>query len=312
MNSYSDAVSSAPPGSQAVAPVEISLPRRMYWAIQRELWENRSNYIAPIAVGALAVAGFVIAAQHHVPNDLRRAATLDAVRQTALIQEPYDIAGGLMMLVVSALSVFYCLDTLYGERRDRSILFWKSLPVSDVITVLAKASIPLLVLPVLGWLVALVIQLMMALISSVVLVMNGMSVADWWAHLSLFRVSVLLLYHLITVHAFYWAPFFGWFMLVSAWARRAPILWATLPLLAISVVERIAFNTSFFVTMLQHRLMGDSESVMLPMPGMFPTHPMTHMTPGRYLANPGLWIGLAIMAVFLAGAVRLRRYREPI
>ena len=40
--------------------------------------------------------------------------------------------------------------------------------------------------------------------------------------------------------------------------------------------------------------------------------PMTHLTPGNFLSSPGLWIGLAIAAAFLAAAVRLRRYREPI
>jgi ABC-2 type transport system permease protein len=45
---------------------------------------------------------------------------------------------------------------------------------------------------------------------------------------------------------------------------------------------------------------------------MFPTDPMTHIAPAQFLGSPGLWIGLAISAVFLAAAVRLRRDREPI
>ena len=49
-------------------------------------------------------------------------------------------------------------------------------------------------------------------------------------------MSVLLLYHLIAVHALWWAPLWGWLLLVSAWARRAAFLWAVLPLLAIGMV----------------------------------------------------------------------------
>jgi ABC-2 type transport system permease protein len=299
--------------STAAAPVAISTLQRFVWSVRRELWECRYLYIAPLAVAPLVVLGFLIRVQHHIPVDLRRAAEMEPMRQQMLINQPYDIAGGLMMLITLIVTLFYCLDTLYGERRDRSILFWKSLPVSDVTTVLAKLSIPLLIVPVVGWASALVTQLLMALISSVVVAMNGMSVAEFWVRLSLPRMSGLLLYHLLTVHAWWWALFYGWALLVSAWARRAPLLWAVLPLVAISLVERIAFNTSHFLDMLNHRLLGGgSQEVILPMQGVFPTHPMVHMTPFRYVTNPGLWIGLAITAVFVAGAIQLRRYREPI
>src|SRR6185312_9302365 len=68
-------------------------------------------------------------------------------------QMPFEMAAGVLMLTIILISVFYCLDALHSERRDRSILFWKSLPVSDVTTVLAKASIPLIVLPLLAFVI---------------------------------------------------------------------------------------------------------------------------------------------------------------
>lgn len=311
MNTQSEAIPASAVESRAAAPRVISSVQRYLWSVRRELWENRSIYIAPLAGGAITVLAFLVSLRRHLVPDLGRAG-LDPVRQQALIQQPYDLVAGAMMLIVSVVAAFYCLDALYGERRDRSILFWKSLPVSDLTTVLAKLSVPILILPVIGWAVALVAQLVMALVSSIVRAGSGADVAGWWAHLPLFRMSILLLYHLITVHAIWWAPFFGWFLLVSAWARRTPILWAVLPPVAIAVVEQIAFGSSYFLGLLQYRLYGESHSVMLPMPGIFPTHPMTHMTPVAYITNPGLWTGLAITAVFLAGAVRLRRYREPI
>ena len=149
--------------------------------------------------------------------------------------------------------MFYCLDALHGERRDRSILFWKSLPVSDLTTVLSKASIPLVVLPLLTFAITVATQLIMLLLSSAVLLGSGLSVATLWTQLSLFQMSLMLLYHLVTVHALWYAPIYGWLLLVSAWARRAPFLWAALPLLAIGVVEKIAFNTSHFAAMLGYR-----------------------------------------------------------
>ena len=83
--------------------------------------------------------------------------------------------------------MFYCLDALHGERRDRSILFWKSLPVSDLTTVLSKASIPLVVLPLLTFAITVATQWLMLLLSSAVLLVSGQSVATLWTQLSFFR-----------------------------------------------------------------------------------------------------------------------------
>ena len=169
------------------------------------------------------------------------------------------VAALLIMATTLVVGVFYCLDALHGERRDRSILFWKSLPVSDLTTVLSKASIPLVVLPLLTFAITVVTQLIMLLLSSAVLLGSGLSVATLWTHLPLFQMSLMLLYHLLTVHALWYAPIYGWLLLVSAWARRAPFLWAVLPLLAIGRVEKIAFNTSHFAAMLT-RLGGGAEA----------------------------------------------------
>ena len=227
-----------------------------------------------------------------------------------LIARPYDIAALLIMGTTFIIALFYSLDALHGERRDRSILFWKSLPVSDLTTVLSKASIPLVVIPLLSFAVTVVTQFIMLLLSSAVLLGSGLSVATLWTQVSLPQMSLLLLYHLVMVHALWYAPIYAWLLLVSGWARRAPFLWATLPLLAIGVAEKIAFNTSHFAAMLEDRIRGGGAAVTLP--GRLPMDPMTHLTPGHVFTSPGLWIGLAVAAVFLAAAVRLRRSRGPI
>jgi ABC-2 type transport system permease protein len=85
-----------------------------------------------------------------------------------------------------------------------------------------------------------------------------------------------------------------------------------LPLVAIAGVEQIAFHTWHFAAMVGSRLMGAAPTIASTSPDMFPTDPMTHIAPAHFLGSPGLWIGLALAAVFLAAAVRLRRYREPI
>jgi ABC-2 type transport system permease protein len=305
MNTQSDAVSQSALDSQRIAPAAMSETSPLYWSVRRELWENRSIYIAPLAVAAVTVFAFSISS---IVGIWEKPLRLNPEQP----QAPYEMAAGLLMLTGIVLSVFYCLDALYGERRDRSILFWKSLPVSDVTAVLAKASIPLVVLPLLIFAITVAMHWTMLLVSSAVLMVSGQSVATLWTRLSFFKMSLLLLYHLVTAHTLWPAPIYCWLLVVSGWARRAPFLWAVLPLLAIGGVEKIAFQTSHFVTMVGSRIIGNAPAVSFTGPDMFPTDPMTHITPGLFLTSPGLWIGLALAAAFLAAAVRLRRYQGPI
>jgi ABC-2 type transport system permease protein len=282
----------------------------MYWSVRRELWENRSIYIAPLVAAAVFLFGFLISLIG-LPHRMRAALALDPSKQREAIAMPYDMAAGLLMLIALIVGVFYCLDALHGERRDRSILFWKSLPVSDLTTVLSKASIPLVVLPLLAFSITVATQFIMLLLSTVVLSANGLNVATLWTQLSFFQMSLGLFYHLLTVHVLWHAPIYAWLLLVSAWARRMAFLWAALPLIAIGVIEKIAFNTSYLAVLLENRLSGGGVEAITA-PGSLPMDPMTHLTPGNFLISPGLWIGLIFAAIFLGAAVRLRRHQGPI
>ena len=296
--------------SGAMASAQVSEPRPFYWSVRRELWEYRSIYLAPLAIAGAILLGFVFVLVH-LPHTMRTLSSLDPAQQRNALAQPYDFAAGLVMGAAFLVSIFYSLDTLHGERRDRSILFWKSLPVSDLTTVLAKASIPLLVLPILAFVITVVTQSVMLLLSSMVLLASGLSVATLWTQLQLHHTLLMLLYHLVTAHMLWYAPFYAWLLLVSAWARRMPFLWAVLPPLAIGIFEKVAFHSSHFTDLLSYRFIGGSEDVASMMGG-FPYHPGMHVTPGAFLASPGLWIGMLIAAAFLAAAVRLRRNREPI
>jgi ABC-2 type transport system permease protein len=304
MNTPSSAVPESPVDPPEIAPAVMSETRPLYWSIRRELWENRSIYIAPLVVAGVVLLGFLIATIG------RAVATVDPLQKAAVLTERNSFAAGVIMATAFVVGVFYCLDALHGERRDRSILFWKSLPVSDVTTVLSKASIPLVVLPLLTFAIIVTTQMIMTVLSTVVLAMSGLGAATS-SQLPLFQSSLVLLYHLLTVHALWHAPIYAWLLLVSGWARRAVFLWAVLPLLAIGIVEKFAFNTSHFAAMLGHRLVGP-EAFHFTAPGNLPVHPLMTFDPEKFLSTPGLWIGLAFAAALLAVAVRLRRYREPI
>jgi ABC-2 type transport system permease protein len=308
MNTSSDAV---PESAGVDAPGYNAPTRPLYWSVRRELWENRSIYIAPLIVGCVELFGFLVSTVG-LPERRRAALLLDPAKARAAIEVPYDLTAIMLVLTSFVVGLFYCLDALHGERRERSILFWKSLPVSDRTTVISKTGIPLLVIPLITFAVIVVTQLVMVFWTSILLVTHGMSPASTWTYLPLFQQCLVLLYGLAAI-AIWHAPIYGWALLVSGWARRATFLWAVLPLLAMSIFEKITFNTSHFAALLKDRLVGFAPSAFA-----FSLHrgvaidSLVQLTPGRYLSTPGLWLGLLFAAVCIAAAIRLRRYRGPL
>src|SRR6202521_5780414 len=188
MNTHSNAVPESPLDSQVIAPAATSTTRPMYWSVRRELWEYRSIYVAPLAVAVVMLFGFLIATLGH-------AMSMDPARRAAALTEPNDFAALVIMGTAFIVGVFYSLEALHGERRDRSILFWKSLPVSDLTTVLSKASIPLGGLPLLCLALTVATQWIMLLLSTAVLLGSGLSVGPLWSHMPLFQTWLLLFYH---------------------------------------------------------------------------------------------------------------------
>jgi len=296
--------------SQGRGRTMISWGQRFYWSIRRELWESKSIYVAPLIVAGLIVFAFLIGTLHH-HGKLRAALALDdGLAQQSAIEEPYHLAALLLMGTTFIVALFYCLDALHGERRDRSILFWKSLPVSDLTTVLSKFAIPLFILPLVTFAITMVTQWIMLLLGMAIALGSGLSVATWWNRVPLFQMSLGLFFHLMAGHGLYYAPIYGWLLLVSAWARRAAVLWAALPLVAIGVIEKVAFNSTRFASLLGERIGGGTAGAAFPGSGNVPMH-AAHIHPA-FLISLDLWIGLALAAIFIAAAVRLRRYQGPI
>lgn len=299
---------------QPIAPRTMSATRPLYWSVRRELWENRSIYFAPLIVGGVVLFGYLISTIG-LPHRRRALLLLDPVKQRAIVEQPYDLAAIVIMLTAFLVGIFYCLDALHGERRDRSILFWKSLPVSDLTTVLSKAIIPLVVLPLITFVAAIVTQLGILLLSTAVLLPAGLG-ATTWERLPFFQMSGILLYGLIA-SALWHVPFYAWLLLVSGWARRATFLWAVLPWVAVCIVEKVAFDTANFAHMLSHRVFGNFEDAFVLAQQAHGAQVsvvdrITQLDPLKFLCMPGLWIGLVIGVAFFVAAVRLRRCRGPL
>lgn len=305
MNSSANVISDM--GEHAVA-TSGSPKHPFFWSLRREFWEYRSLYIAPLAAAGVFLFGFIVTIGHQITK-MRGMAGMDAMGQRNTMATPYDMASGLMMAVGMIVGAYYALDALYGERRDRSILFWKSLPVSDLTTVLAKASIPIILLQVLCWATGVVLQFWMLVIQSAAMAASGEHVSVLWAQLSPVEMWIMLLNHLITVHGLWYAPFYGWMLLVSSWARRAPFLWAALPVVALGALERLVFNTGYFFRVLVDRFGGNPAVVFVK---DWPANPMSQLMVGHFLLSPRLWLGLIFTAFCILGAARLRRYRAPL
>ena len=309
MNTLADPVPDAVPDVQPT-PSAIAHPvRPFYWSVRRELWETRSIYIAPLIAAAVVLFGFLVSARRLAPL-VRNMDTHDPSHAAAAYLLPYGIATFVILGTSFVVAVFYCLGALHNERRDRSILFWKSLPVSDLTTVAAKATIPLAVLPVVTFAIIAVTQLIIVGIGSAVLAAAGLSPADL-ARFSVIEQIGVLAYAIFTLTLWH-APVYAWFLLVSVWARRAPFLWAFGAPIAATVFETVAFGTSVVGRFFWKRLTGGLGEAFHEVHAGRGEMVLPQIDPAGFFGNPGLWIGLVVAAALLAGCVWLRRYREPV
>ena len=272
--------------------------RPFYWSVRREVWENRSLYFGPLIVAVFVLLGLFVRL-HDLPERRRAALALNEVKARHAIELPYDAAIGMLMVAAFIIGAFYCLDALYGERRERSILFWKSLPVSDATTVLSKLAIPLIVLPLVCIPLSVCLHLIWLLVSSVVLLMGGVSPATTFAHLPLFQLWIAMIYSWICLVLWH-APIYAWLLLVSGWARRTPFLWALLPLVAVGIFERVAFGTQYVSDFIRYRVVGWFYHAFALAPKDTAVEPLAQLTPGGFLSTPGLWLGLLSPRAFLS------------
>src|SRR6202521_1654092 len=107
MNTQSNAVPESF-DSQGIAPAAMSATRPMYWSVVRELWENRSIYIAPLVVAAVVLFASLVNSVR-LPQKMRGLSALDATKQRSVVVMPYSMAASAIMLTGLIVGVFYCL-----------------------------------------------------------------------------------------------------------------------------------------------------------------------------------------------------------
>jgi ABC-2 type transport system permease protein len=277
------------------------------WSVRRELWEHRSIYLAPLAIALLALTGFMLHLGRWA-DAMRALPAMAPAKQVAVTIMPFGLIASVILVTGWIVGLFYALDALYAERRDRSMLFWKSLPVSDLTTVLAKAAVPLVVIPAIAIAITVATQLVLAAGSATMLATRG--IAQPWGSIPWVQTWIAMVYG-VAVHSLWFAPVFAWLLLVSAWARRSPFLWAFLPVFALWAVERITFGTGHVGSFIRDRVSGAMAAAFRADAMKEPITQLAQLDPLGFLTTPALWIGLVFAAVFLIAAAHVRRSRDP-
>jgi ABC-2 type transport system permease protein len=228
---------------------------------------------------------------------------------------------------------FYCLGALYDDRRDRSILFWKSLPVSDVTTVLSKVAVATVAAPLIVAAIGFVASLTIMLMTALAISFHGVNVfGDLLSSTNLW-LSPFRMLSLIPVYVLWALPTVGWLLMVSSWARSKVFLWAVgAPLMTGALLAwanyafKLGINIEWFFSQVVLRLLGSvlpgawfifdksAREAMEHAPGMEndPTGQISGFFNEAYssLASPVLWIGVAAGVAMIAAAIWLRRWRE--
>ena len=275
--------------------------------IRREFWEHRVLWMVPVAVAACYLLFAIVAGSMMNPAQMN-AARMSGEGPPALFVGVQMVLIGFLFVLVSIVLFFYLADSLYAERRDRSILFWKSLPVSDSATVLSKLLVALIVTPIGVLLLSMVVNALAFLIFYVRL-HDSPATSGYvrWDTATWFRLYGTLFLNVLVL-ALWYAPIAAYQLMVSAWVRSAVFVWTILPPLVLALGEKLMFDSWNIGRFLLYRLSTGigGGSTDLASVDQF----LGRISLLERLRQPDLWGGVAVAAVFVYAAIRIRRYRD--
>jgi ABC-2 type transport system permease protein len=296
--------------------------------IRRELWEHRAIFVTPLVIGTIVTLGTLTAlmfvgefrnelnlaifAAQNVDGEFERRAALTAF---------FGGTSWLFLLGLGVLTVFYALDALYAERKDKSILFWRSLPVTDAETVISKLVTAVLVIPAIAIVGIILTHLVNLVITSAWVASKGGSAGTLiWGSVPFFdnwMATILVIY----ASAIWMSPFLGWFLFVSAWTKRAPFMVAFLPLVLVPMIEGIFLRSAHFAEAVWGRgakiplfqadidveEFFDEDSLHL---SEEMVSLLAHIDLGRFISSVDTWIGIVVCGLLTTAAIYVRRYRD--
>ena len=295
--------------------------------IKRELWEHRSIYVTPAAIAVIVTLGVLamlmlasgfgkelemaIFGAQNIAGDAERRAALTGF---------FVMTSWVFLVALMFLTVFYSLDSLYAERKDKSILFWRSMPATDAETVISKLLTAAVVIPSITAVAIWVTHLVNLIVTSIwvsakggdagVLVWGSISLLDNW-------LAALIV---VVASGLWMSPFIAWFLFVSTWAKRMPILMAFMPPIVLGLLEWIVFRTRYFFTTIGER--GDMTPLFhsLSLERFFEEEQwhngvqnislLEHMDLVGFVTDAGFWSGILVCGILTTAAIYVRRYRD--
>jgi len=277
------------------------------WLIRREFWERRAIWVIPATISAALIL-VALFGRMQIINDVP-------------LESPYvgkvylGLTGALFITIMMLYSTLYLLDCLYDDRRDRSVLFWKSLPISDTDTVLSKLLVALFAIPLVSFVAADITSLIVAFIVSVRA--RSMIGGALWEGGAWLQIQGLWMYVIVTAAVWY-LPVAGWCLIVSAWVKRAPMLWSILPLLVAHLIERFFIGTHYLAGVVGGRIDGYAAAAFNGgsrgswNANDVATTAWQFMDISGFFTNPATWIGAAVGAAMVAAAIQIRMRRAEI
>jgi len=294
--------------------------------IKREIWEHRSIYITPAAIAVvmtlmtLTTQVFVSGFGDAVDVAIVGASNLGEVQRRAALTAFFIGTSVLFVLAMCVLTIFYSLDSLYAERKDRSILFWRSLPITDAESVLAKLATAMLIIPLVTFVGIAATHLVNLILSSLWLAVKGGNAGHLiWGSVPIFDNWASMLILLLAI-PLWLSPFIGWFLLVSAYAKRLPLLISFMPIIILPMLEKSIVKThllaeAFFVRIREFPIFKHMDAAeffdedKIREGGENAASLLAHIDVGKFLGSGSLWTGLVVCGLFTTAAIYVRRYR---
>lgn len=313
------------------------------WLVKREFWEYRGAFLrTPLIIAAVMLAMLIVALLAAEMSAHRAGISLNGVHldqiannlspdqveklhsglSIGLLTLCFPINIGLFFVLFS-----YATGALYNDRADRSVLFWKSLPISDTQTVLAKVFTAMFVAPVFAVAGVIALQLGFLLLLTTWTTLHGINPLPLWSptHLAVLWAKLILL---IPFNALWALPSLGWLLLVSSFVRSKPFLWGLmLPFVAgivvssLKLMQDLSLTSTWFwhdvvlrvvFSFIPASWMDFGELKKLDHDDRLPEaigNLLSFDSFGHLLAMPSLWIGAAAGVAMIAAAIHFRRRR---
>jgi ABC-2 type transport system permease protein len=314
------------------------------WLVKRELWEHRGAFVwAPIVV-AIAVVVLISVTSLVAMSSVETSLTIDGVKKARLadwLSNNPDGVGRALSLGYFSLAMpafytatfcifFFCLSALYDDRRDRSIFFWKSLPISDTQTVLSKVTIALFIAPLIAFSVGMIAAALLTIMALVAAAIYGVNLVGIFLTMPSTYLSPIQFIALWPIYVLWALPTIGWLFIVSAWARSKPFLWAVgLPLIAGLLITwtgrllQLDWDTQYLWKDLIGRLLlsivpggwmdkANMQDVTMEAINSHSSVMIIFDRSWQLLLSPNIWIGAVLGVAMLAGAIWLRSHRDEI